>query len=253
MLGDRRAEDLEGLVAAHPLRGQGYEFDVRLLPGAFVTADAGTGFVHIAPGHGADDYELGVANGVEVPDTVAEDGSYYPHVPLFAGKQRLHAGGQEGRRQPRGDRGARRGGQASGASAASRHSYPHSWRSKAPVIFRNAPQWFIAMDKPIAEIGGTLREKALAAIDATRFVPRAGYNRLRSMIEQRPDWCVSRQRAWGVPIAVFVDKETGEPLRDPEVMGRVVEAFRPKAPTCGSRARLSASSATSTRPRITSR
>ena len=94
------------------------------------------------------------------------------------------------------------------------------------MIFRNAPQWFIAMDKPIAEIGGTLREKALAAIDATRFVPRAGYNRLRSMIEQRPDWCVSRQRAWGVPIAVFVDKATGEPLRDPEVMVRVVEAFK---------------------------
>ena len=94
------------------------------------------------------------------------------------------------------------------------------------MIFRNAPQWFIAMDKPIAEIGGTLREKALAAIDATRFVPRAGYNRLRCMIEQRPDWCVSRQRAWGVPIAVFVDKETGEPLRDPEVMARVVEAFK---------------------------
>ena len=94
------------------------------------------------------------------------------------------------------------------------------------MIFRNTPQWFIAMDKPIPEIGGTLREKALAAIDATRFVPQAGYNRLRSMIEQRPDWCVSRQRAWGVPIAVFVNKSTGEPLRDPEVMGRVVEAFK---------------------------
>ena len=112
------------------------------------------------------------------------------------------------------------------ASGRITHSYPHSWRSKAPLIFRNAPQWFIAMDKPIAEIGGTLREKALAAIDATRFVPRAGYNRLRSMIETRPDWCVSRQRAWGVPIAVFVDKKTGEPLRDPEVMDRIVEAFK---------------------------
>ena len=94
------------------------------------------------------------------------------------------------------------------------------------MIFRNTPQWFIAMDKPIPEIGGTLREKALAAIDATRFVPRAGYNRLRSMIETRPDWNVSRQRAWGVPIAVFVDKTTGEPLRDAEVMGRIVEAFQ---------------------------
>ena len=111
---DVAADDLEGLIAAHPLRGQGYEFDVRLLPGDFVTADAGTGFVHIAPGHGADDYELGVANGVEVPDTVAEDGSYYPHVPLFAGLQGLHGRRQEGRRQPRRDRGARQGGQAAG-------------------------------------------------------------------------------------------------------------------------------------------
>ena len=214
-----------GLIAAHPLRGQGYDFDVRLLPGGFVTADAGTGFVHIAPGHGADDYELGVANGVEVPDTVAEDGSYYPHVPLFAGKKVYTAQGVRGDANRAVSDALDKAGKLL-AFGRIRHSYPHSWRSKAPVIFRNAPQWFIAMDKPIAEIGGTLREKALAAIDATRFVPRAGYNRLRSMIEQRPDWCVSRQRAWGVPITVFVNKATGEPLRDPEVMGRVVEAFK---------------------------
>ncbi len=225
VLADVTASDLEGLVAAHPLRGQGFDFDVRMLAGGFVTADAGTGFVHIAPGHGADDYELGVANGVEVPDTVSEDGSYYPHVPMFAGKRVYTSEGKKGDA----NRTVIAALDANGSLLAAgriTHSYPHSWRSKAPVIFRNAPQWFIAMDKPIAEIGGTLREKALAAIDATRFVPRAGYNRLRSMIETRPDWCVSRQRAWGVPIAVFVDKKTGEPLRDPEVMGRVVEAFR---------------------------
>ncbi|HYF55148.1 MAG TPA: isoleucine--tRNA ligase, partial [Salinarimonas sp.] len=225
VLGDVAPEDFDGLVAAHPLRGQGYDFDVRLLPGSFVTADAGTGFVHIAPGHGADDYELGVANGVEVPDTVAEDGSYYPHVPLFAGKKVYTAQGVRGDANRAVSDALDKAGKLL-AFGRIRHSYPHSWRSKAPVIFRNAPQWFIAMDKPIAEIGGTLREKALAAIDATRFVPRAGYNRLRSMIEQRPDWCVSRQRAWGVPITVFVNKATGEPLRDPEVMGRVVEAFK---------------------------
>jgi len=217
--------DLEGLIAAHPLRGQGYEFDVRLLAGEFVTEDAGSGFVHIAPGHGADDYDLGVANGVEVPDTVAEDGSYYSHVPLFAGLPVYTSVGKKG---PANRAVIEALDKADKLLASGRitHSYPHSWRSKAPVIFRNAPQWFIAMDEPIAEIGGTLREKALAAIDATRFVPQAGYNRLRSMIEQRPDWCVSRQRAWGVPIAVFVDKKSGEPLRDVEVMGRVVEAFR---------------------------
>ena len=229
VLGDVATEDFEGLLTAHPLRGQdrggGYEFDVRLLPGAFVTADAGTGFVHIAPGHGADDYELGVANGVEVPDTVAEDGSYYPHVPLFAGKRVYTSEGVKGDANKAVIAALDTAGKLL-ASGRIRHSYPHSWRSKAPVIFRNAPQWFIAMDKPIAEIGGSLREKALAAIDATRFVPQAGYNRLRSMIEQRPDWCVSRQRAWGVPITVFVNKATGEPLRDPEVMARVVEAFK---------------------------
>jgi isoleucyl-tRNA synthetase len=219
------ADDLEGLVAAHPFRGQGFEFDVRLLPGDFVTADAGTGFVHIAPGHGADDYELGTANGLEVPDTVAEDGTYYPHVPLFAGRRVYTPEGKKGDANRTAIALLDEAGKLL-ASGRITHSYPHSWRSKAPVIFRNAPQWFIAMDKPIPEIGGTLREKALAAIDATRFVPRAGYNRLRSMIETRPDWNVSRQRAWGVPIAVFVDKKTGEPLRDAEVMGRVVEAFR---------------------------
>ena len=218
-------DDLEGLIAAHPFRGQGFEFDVRLLAGDFVTADAGTGFVHIAPGHGADDYELGVANGVEVPDTVAEDGTYYPHVPLFAGKRVYTPEGKKGDANRTAIALLDEAGKLL-ASGRITHSYPHSWRSKAPVIFRNAPQWFIAMDKPIPEIGGTLREKALAAIDATRFVPRAGYNRLRSMIETRPDWNVSRQRAWGVPIAVFVDKKTGEPLRDAEVMGRIVEAFR---------------------------
>jgi isoleucyl-tRNA synthetase len=225
ILRDVPADELEGLIAAHPFRGQGFEFDVRLLPAEFVTADAGTGFVHIAPGHGADDYELGIANGVEVPDTVAEDGTYYPHVPLFAGKRVYTPEGKKGDANRTSIALLDAAGKLL-ASGRITHSYPHSWRSKAPVIFRNAPQWFISMDKPIAEIGGTLREKALAAIDATRFVPRAGYNRLRSMIETRPDWNVSRQRAWGVPIAVFVNKKTGEPLRDPEVMGRVVEAFR---------------------------
>ncbi len=225
ILADVGAADLDGLVAAHPLRGQGFDFDVRLLAGGFVTADAGTGFVHIAPGHGADDYELGVANGVEVPDTVSEDGTYYPHVPMFAGKRVYTPEGKKGDA----NRTVIAALDAAGrllASGRITHSYPHSWRSKAPVIFRNAPQWFIAMDKSIPEIGGTLREKALAAIDATRFVPPAGYNRLRSMIETRPDWNVSRQRAWGVPIAVFVNKATGEPLRDPEVMGRVVASFK---------------------------
>ena len=187
------------------------------------------------------------------PTRSAEDGSYYPHVPLFAGKRVFTSDGKKGDANARVIEALTRPASCS-PRAASPHSYPHSWRSKAPVIFRNTPQWFIAMDKPIAEIGGTLRETALAAIDATRFVPRAGDNRIRAMVEARPDWCVSRQRAWGVPIAIFVDKETGEPLRDPEVDGAHRRGVRGRGRRrLVRRARPSASSATSTRPRTTSR
>jgi len=218
-----KGAELAGTVCAHPFRGQGYEFDVRMFPADFVTTEAGTGVVHIAPGHGADDYELGTKNGVEVPDTVDADGSYFPHVPLFAGKRVLTPWGKRGDANDA----VMAELEKSGALLAKNkitHSYPHSWRSKAPLIFRNAPQWFIAMDKRIDDIGGTLREKALQAIDETRFVPAAGQTRLRSMIEQRPDWCVSRQRAWGVPITVFVDKRDGQPLRDQKVIDRIAKA-----------------------------
>ena len=213
-----RGADIVGTVCAHPLRGQGYDFDVPVLAADFVTMDQGTGFVHIAPGHGADDFELGSANGIEVPETVGEDGAFFPHVPLFAGRRVLTDEGKEG--------------DANGAVIAAldaagallsrgrlRHSYPHSWRSKAPLIFRNTAQWFISM-----ETNG-LRRKALAAIEATRFVPPQGRNRLYSMVEARPDWCISRQRAWGVPIPVFVHRPTGEILRDQAVFDRVAEAF----------------------------
>jgi isoleucyl-tRNA synthetase len=208
---------LAGTIAAHPLRGQGYEFDVKLLPGGFVTIDQGTGFVHIAPGHGEDDFELGLAHGVEVPQTVADDGSYYPHVPLFAGRRVYTPGGKPGDANPAVTEALKA---ADGLLTAGKlvHSYPHSWRSKAPLIFRNTPQWFISM-----ETNG-LRQKALDAIDETRWVPAQGRNRIRSMVESRPDWCISRQRAWGVPIAVFVDKRTGQPLRDQAVVDRIADA-----------------------------
>ena len=158
-----------------------------------------------------------MAHGVPVPDTVGADGAFLPQVPLFAGCRVLTETGEEG------DANAAvvdALDQAGALLAKSRlvHSYPHSWRSKAPLIFRNTPQWFIGMQR------NGLREKALAAIDATRFVPATGQNRLRGMIETRPDWCVSRQRAWGVPITVFVDKRTGEPLRDAAVLERIAAA-----------------------------
>lgn len=218
--------DLASTVCHHPLKHHpeakgGYDFEVPLLAGDFVTTDTGTGFVHIAPGHGEDDWHLGVANGIAVPDTVQPDGTYYPHVALFAGQSVL-AQGKNGKYYSPVAKPVIEAMKATGCLLAHgkvEHSYPHSWRSKAPLIFRNTPQWFISMDKT------GLRDKALAAIEATRFVPDQGRNRIGSMVEGRPDWCVSRQRAWGVPITVFVEKKTGQPLRDQAVVDRIVEAF----------------------------
>ena len=201
---------LAGAVARHPLAAAGYGFDVPLLPGGFVDTGQGTGFVHVAPGHGADDFELGRAHGLETPTTVDDEGRFVDDVPLFAGVHVYKATPPVAAALDE-----------AGALLAReryRHSYPHSWRSKKPVIFRNTPQWFIDMDAT------GLRKSALAAIEATRFHPPSGKERLRAMIENRPDWCVSRQRAWGVPIAVFVDRRTGEPLRDAAVIDRVADA-----------------------------
>ena len=205
---------LEGVVCAHPLRGfaDAYAFDVPVLPGDFVTTEQGTGLVHIAPSHGEDDFELGSRHGLEVPDTVAEDGNYTPAAPGFTGIHVFKAA------EPVIAALAGKGSLLARGSLL--HSYPHSWRSKAPLIFRATAQWFIPMEGPLE-----LRAKALAAIDATRWVPERGRNRIRSMVETRPDWCVSRQRSWGVPIAVFVHRRSGEVLRDAEVCERIARTF----------------------------
>jgi isoleucyl-tRNA synthetase len=216
-LGEIDGATLAGTICRHPLHESGYDFPVPLLPGAFVDLETGSGFVHIAPGHGADDWELGVQHGIAVPDTVGPDGVFLNQVPLFAGRRVLTEDGKEG------DANAaviEALGQAEALLGRGTlvHSYPHSWRSKAPLIFLNTPQWFISMERT------GLRHAALQAVEATRFVPRSGQNRLRGMVESRPDWCVSRQRAWGVPITVFVEKRTGEPLRDARVLDRIVAA-----------------------------
>ncbi|MBV8913594.1 MAG: isoleucine--tRNA ligase, partial [Acetobacteraceae bacterium] len=207
-----KGAELAGTVCAHPLRAEGYAFDVPLLPGEHVTTEQGTGFVHTAPSHGEEDFILGEKYGLEVPEMVGPDGTYTPFVPLFAGLHVFKASGPVSQAIER----------AGGLLARGKlvHSYPHSWRSKAPVIFRATPQWFIALDGPTQ-----IRAKALHALESVQFVPEAGRTRLSSMVANRPDWCISRQRAWGVPIPVFVERRTGEPLRDPEVLDRVVAAF----------------------------
>lgn len=271
-LADVPALKLDGLVCDHPLAGLGggYEFPVPLLAGDHVTDEAGTGFVHTAPGHGREDFDAWMAarrdleaRGIDtaIPFTVDDDGFYTRDAPGFG----LDAEGGPARviddKGKKGDANKRviaalieRGNLL--ARGRLKHQYPHSWRSKKPVIFRNTPQWFVHMDKDlggygtaegrkpdrasagqaapaersrasgdsVSENSDTLRSRALAAIDATRFVPASGQNRLRGMIADRPDWVLSRQRAWGVPICVFAD-ENGEILKDEAVNARILEAF----------------------------
>ncbi|MGY9025539.1 MAG: isoleucine--tRNA ligase [Candidatus Pelagibacterales bacterium] len=210
--------NVSSIICNHPFNGSGYEFDVNLYHADFVTLEQGTGFVHIAPGHGPDDYELGKANGVEVPETVDKDGMYFDHVPLFKGKKIFNDDGTDADANVAVLIELKNHNALSGKGSV-RHSYPHSWRSKAPVIFRNTPQWFISMET------NDLRKKALDAIEEVNWFPSQGKNRILSMIQNRPDWVVSRQRAWGVPLSIFYHKETGLPLIDTDLNSRIIKLY----------------------------
>ena len=211
-------KDIESISCHHPFFEDGYSFEVNIYPGDFVTLEQGTGFVHIAPGHGADDYELGVKHKIDVPETVDANGYYFDHVPLFKGKKIFNEDGSDADANIAVIIELKNKKRLAGKGSL-RHSYPHSWRSKAPVIFRNTPQWFISMET------NDLRKKALDSINKVSWFPEQGKNRIFSMIENRPDWVVSRQRAWGVPLSIFYNKKTGKPLVDLKLNQKIIKMF----------------------------
>jgi len=201
--------ELKNTICWHPFRGKGYDFDVPALPGDHVTTEAGTGLVHTAPGHGVDDFMVGKKFGLEVPELVQGDGVYYHNVPIFAGMHVYKVGPSVIEELVK-----------SGCLLQKQeliHKYPHSWRSKTPLIYRATSQWFLNIDQ--------IREKGLAEIKNVKWTPAQGENRITSLVEGRPDWCLSRQRHWGTPIALFINKATKQPLKDENVNQRIVSAI----------------------------
>ena len=213
-----KGKDFEGTVCNHPFSKIGYDYDVPMLKASFVTTEQGSGIVHCAPSHGPDDFNLCLKNGIKALETVDDDGKYTSNIPLFEGMHIFKANKLVIEKLKE-----QKNLLANGELV---HSYPHSWRSKAPLVHRATQQWFISMESH------GLRKKALKAIDDTKFYPSKGKERLKSMIETRPDWCVSRQRVWGVPIPVFISKKTNEILIDNEVTENIAKIFEKEGADC---------------------
>ena len=213
-----KGSELNKTICSHPFLKLGYDYDVPMFDARFVTLEQGTGIVHCAPSHGVDDFNLCLKNNIESKYTVDDSGYYTKEIPYFEKTHVFKADPividnlREQKKLLKNDK--------------LQHSYPHSWRSKAPLIYRATPQWFISMEI------NSLRNKALKAINETNFYPVKGKERLLSMIEGRPDWCVSRQRVWGVPLPIFINKKTKEPLRDKKVIDRIADIYEKEGSDC---------------------
>jgi isoleucyl-tRNA synthetase len=218
ILEEFNGEEFKNTICSHPLKNMGYEYNVPMLEGDFVTLEQGTGIVHAAPSHGPDDFTLCLKNGIKASNTINDGGLYTDEVPFFSGIHIFKADKHviEKLSEHKSLLG----------NSKLQHSFPHSWRSKAPLVYRATSQWFISMEMK------NLRKKALKAIDDTAFYPERGRARIRSMIETRPDWCISRQRIWGVPLPLFVSKKTNEPLRDLDVINNIAKIYEKEGSDC---------------------
>ena len=213
-----KGKEFKNTICNHPFLNLGYDYDIPMLEARFVTTEQGTGVVHCAPSHGPDDFNLCLKHGIKAIETVDGDGKYTTNVSLFEGIHIFKANPiviEKLKEQKK-----------LLISGELVHSYPHSWRSKAPLVHRATPQWFISMESH------GLRKKALKALDETNFYPNKGRERIKAMIETRPDWCVSRQRVWGVPLPIFVHKKTKEILVDQSVNENIASIYEKEGSDC---------------------